>query len=303
MLVSECRKRLMARAERGDNSITPYDQDIALQSALHRMQLSAHYATKTLATVPMTQGDPEVSVSSIANSGDDLRPEDVVRVELAYSDQGAWADSTAYVKRDLVKDNNKFYVCTVAHTSATATNKPSVTNNAVWERRMHKRGDRIDVLDHDSIMRMLGDTLEYNYHVVYEYLLNNEDGDTSGQPRAGGWRDEYTFVTYPPPDQAYLISFMVKRPVTDWEPGVKTADNIYIDVPKKILLPMIDFGALYYADTSRSDHAFLLTEFERHVDRVRGTIVVDDGEGVKDEAAFQGPEDSVFSHSDRGYWR
>ena len=303
MLVSDVRKRLMRRAERGDNSIEPYDQDIAIQSALHRMQLPTHFANKTLSTIAMTQGDPEVDVSSLTNSGDDMRPEDVVRVELAYSDRGAWADATAYVKRDLVKDDNKFYVCTTAHTSATASNKPSVTNNAVWERRMHKRGDRIDVLDHDSIMRMLGDTLEYNYHVVYEYLLDNADGDTSGQPRADGWRDEYTFVTYPPPDQAYLLSFMVKRPVTDWEPGVKTADAIYIDIPNKILLPAIDFGALYFADSSRSDHQFLLAEFEAHIRRVKGTLLVDDGEGVKDEAAFQGPEDSNFSHSDRGYWR
>ena len=72
-----------------------------------------------------------------------------------YKWQGAWTNGTAYKAGDTIKDGVNSYVCILAHTAATATNKPTVDLTGIWWNLLAAGSET-------AVLTTQGDTLYYS---------------------------------------------------------------------------------------------------------------------------------------------
>jgi hypothetical protein len=285
MLLTEARKRLLAATKRGSSSFTNTELDYAIQGALHDMDLWSR-CNRQSDSLTLTAGNPELSLTTIEG----FRPDRVTRVELAYTDRGAWsASSVSYAVNDIVTNNAKFYVCETANVSS-ASNEPGVTDsNGVWQIRNWKRGDRLDVKTYDTVARMLGDS-DVSYRESNPYVRT--DNEERGKPSAIGFLDENTGYVFPVPDIAYPIKVIQESPIVEWLAG--TCSTVDLDLPMAVLLPVIDLGAAWRLEPSAPINKDKQGQWMLMKDQLRSRLIIDVGDGEKDEAAFRDYTD--------GYW-
>lgn len=289
MDLAELRKRVLARCRRSGTSFDPEEVDFAIQSALHELDLTAYHSTSVTSAATFTANNPELDVSGLTG----LRPERVIRAELAYTDQSTWASGTSYAVNDLVQgDGNpdsKFYVCTAAHTASSSNEPGQSGGDAFWELRMWKRGDVVQLLDRATIGKALGDRSQFRLYLPYDYQFDT-DTDARGKPRVGGFWTDALFYVYPVPDAAYKIVFLQRQAVDDWTPGTDALTTI--DVPDNVLIPMVE-GMCWYLDPDHKMATTWRALFERHIQKVDGASLIDAGQPMKDRQAYRDHTDQL----------
>lgn len=291
MLLSDLRARVLSRVIRGETTFDDEAVDYAIQAALHEMSLTAYFSTSVTDAVTFEANNPELDVSTL-----NLRPESIIRAELAFTDRGTWASGTSYNVNDLVQgDGNpdsKFYVCSTANTAA-AGNEPGTSGgDSFWTARIWQRGDKIRLLDRETIGRIMGDRAYLRPFVPDDYWFAQGPDDATGMPCVGGFWTVDLFYAYPVPDAAYKMVFLIRQPVDEWMAG--TANATTIDVPNKVLLPAIE-GMAWYLDPNHEKAPMWRQLFDRHIARVDGSTLVDGQEFFKDPCAYQ-------DHTDRMDW-
>ena len=275
MYVAEMRTRLLAAVKRGLNTTyTAAEQDYALQGALHDLDLTGR-VNRQQDYFNFSAGNPSVILASIQG----LRPDRVTRVEVGYLKRGSWALATAYAVNDLVFNDSRFYVCTVAHTSAADNEPGSSTGSNYWVGRQWDRGDRLNVQTYETIAQFLGDA-DSPPPYRNEFIT---DVNGQGKPRMFGFLNTEQAYCYPVPDIAYPGVLIQENPVDEWVAGEGNPD---ICLPMAALLPVIDVGAAYRLDPRNPKSADWAAEWRESKDRIRSKLVITTGENLKDEAAF-----------------
>jgi len=282
MYVTEMRKRLLAAVKRGSQSFTPSELDYALQGSLHDMDLWSR-SNRQADSITLTLGNPEVSLSAIVG----FQPSRVTRVELAYTDRSAWSSAgISYAVNDIVSNVNKFYVCAEANTSS-ASNEPGTTGAAsLWLIRNWKRGDRIDVKTYDTVARLVGDTDLVRVDISPYIRTNNE---SRGKPTVIGFLDANTAYVYPVPDVAYPVKVIQENPISEWSAG--TCSVVDVDLPMGVLLPVIEMGAAWRLEPSAPINKDKQGQWMMMKDQLRSRLIIDVGEGDKDETYFRDHSD------------
>jgi hypothetical protein len=300
MLLKQLRKRLLAASQRAGSSFDDEELDFALQTMLRDMELTDSYSYEDTTATAVSANDPEFSLTTLNATWDDqFRPEKVHRCEISYTDNGAWATSTSYLKGiDLVSNDSKFWVATSDHTSSSA-NAPTA-DDSVWKRVLTKRGPRIDLVDYNTIARALGDGIGIPQQGGF-VLADNDATISPSQPTMLGFQSEDKAYVWPVPDVAYKVTFTIKSEVAIWTAG--TEANVDISVPEKILLPAIATGGIYYLDRDRNDSQHLKRDFQALKNEIKGALFVNRGVGHKDESAYaDGNDPSRYRGSfTRGY--
>lgn len=301
MYLATLRDMVRARVKRSAVSFSNVDVDYAIKQIVYDMDLDAYFSLIYTDPVTMEQYNPEVDISGMvpadsgATTATGIRPERVVRCEIAYTDRGTWASGTSYSVQDLVKgDGNPdsyFYVCTAANTAA-ADNEPGTSGGQdYWTRRAYKRGDPIDILNRDTIANQLGTGVVEGVYPQW-WPFPDAGPQAPGQPVKGGFLTQDIFIVWPPPDLAYKMVFIMQFPVTEWEPGETGAVNLLI--PDNIIIPAID-GICSKLD---SDHPLAERweqQFQRHKKKVMGSTIVDAGTPMRDKAAYMDHTDAILN--------
>lgn len=301
MLLASLRDRVLTRIKRGGTSFTPTEVDYAIQLALQELDLDAYFSLVYTDLATMTINNPEVSIAALlpdvataVNTG--IRPERVMRAELAFNDRGTWsAASVSYAVNDLVTGDGSpdsyFYECVEAHTSS-ASNQPGDSGgDDYWSRRQWKHGDVLDLLNRDAVARMLGDRPIFRPYLPLDFVFAPDPAGSPGKPRIGAFLTQDIFLVWPPPDVAYRLRFLIQYPVTEWEPG--ESDAVTLEVPDNILVPAID-GMCYYLDDTHKLAAFWKQRFEQHVRKAQGMTIVDAGAPTRDRSAYLDHTDGVI---------
>ena len=300
MELKQIRKRLLAAARRAGSDFDNEELDFALQSMLRDMELTDEYSLEDTTAVAVTANNPELSLTTLnATWADQFRPEKVSRCEISYTDQGAWATSTSYLKGiDLVSNDDKFWVATSDHTSS-SSNAPTA-DGSVWKRVLTKRGTRIDLVDYDTIARQLGDGVGVPLRSGF-VLADNDPAISPSQPTTLGFQTQDKAYIWPVPDVAYKVLFTIKSEVAMWTAG--TEATVEISVPEKILIPALNTGGVYYLDRDRNDSQQLKRDFDILKEKIQGALYVNRGVGFKDESAYvDGNDPTVNRRSfDTGY--
>lgn len=292
MQLPDLRQRVLARVRRGDSSFSPEEVDFAIQAALHEMSLTGYFSLSVTSALTFTATNPQLDVSSL-----NLRPETIKRAELSFTDRGTWsASSVSYAVNDLVQgDGNpdaKFYVCKLANTSSSSNEPGTSGGDSYWTARIWQRGDKIRLLDRETIGRIMGDRSYLRPFVPDDYWFAQGPDDASGIPCVGGFWTEDLFYAYPVPDAAYKIVFLIQKPVDEWDAGTDAYVNI--DVPEKVLLPATD-GMAWYLDPNHEKAPTWRQLFDRHIRLVDGGTLIDGQEFFKDPCAYR-------DHTDRMDW-
>lgn len=300
MQLASLRDRILSRVKRALSTFTPTEIDYAIMSALNELDLMDYwYLTySTLAT--MTALNPNVDISGLVpDTNSDytagIRPERVIRTELAFNQRGTWSDAgVSYAKNDMVEwtgtAEQLFYECITANTSGAGNEPGTVGGEAYWTARKWNHGDVIDVINRDRLAQMLGDRSYANPWVPLDYVFQDPQL-TPGKPRAGAFLTQDTFLVFPVPDVAYKMRFLIQYPLTEWEPG--DSEAVSIEIPDNILVPAID-GMCYYLEPDHPMNGQWKANFDRHISRVQGMTIVDAGTPIRNPAAYLDHTDGLL---------
>ncbi len=303
MELKQLRKRLLAAARRANSSFDDEEVDYALQNMLRDMELTDHHSREDTTALACTANDPAFSLTTLnATWADYFRPEKVIRCEIAYNDTGAWSDaSVSYLKGiSLVSYENQFFVAQADHTSDSASFPGA--DSSQWSVTESKRGPRINLIDYDTMGRLLVDG--FGVSISAGFVTPDNDPATSpDRPVSLAFHTQDQAYLYPVPDVAYLITFTIESEVAMWDAG--TEANVEIDVPEKVLLPALTTGGVYYLDSDRADSQQLKRNFEAQIEKIKGALFVNRGVGYKDESAYaDGNDPSLHGRYGTGYrWR
>lgn len=276
MLVSAMRTRLLAVVKRGLNqSFTAAEADYALQGALQDLDLTGR-VNRQESSFSFTLGKSYVDLSAITG----LRPDRVRRVELAYTDRGNWSSAgVSYAVNDLVFNDNRYFVCTVANTSSTSNEPGTDGGNNYWVGRNWARGDEVEVFDYASVARYLGDS-QSPPPFRNEYVI---DQNGQGKPVMIGALTATDWYCYPPPDLSYPGVIVMENPIDEWVAGVGDPD---IDLPAAVLFSVIDVGAAAKLDPENQQAKVWAAQWPALKDRIRSKLIITTGQMLKDETAF-----------------
>ena len=293
MKLADLRDRVLARCQRANITFTPTDIDYAIQTALNELDLDSYFSLVYTDTAQMTTNNPQVNIAGLLPEGvsnvttEGIRPERVIRVELAFNDEGEWTSGTSYALNDLVQGDGTpdtyFYYCIAANT-ASALNTPGTTGGQTyWQRTLWQHGPVLALTNRDTVGRLLGDSPIPLPYLPLNYLVATNANMAPGVPTTCAFLTQDTLIVYPPPMQDYLIRMLIQYPLTEWEAG-QSAD-IDIAVPNNILLPSID-GICYWLDAMHPDRDLWRQRFDLHKRKVMGMTIVDAGPAVRDPQAY-----------------
>lgn len=292
MDLATLRDRVQSRVQRANVTFSPTDIDYAIQAALNELDLDSYFSLVYTDTVTLTVHNPEVTISGMLPSGvsdvitEGIRPERVIRVELAYTDEGTWASATSYQVNDLVKGDGDpdsyFYVCTTANTSD-ADNQPGTDGgSAYWSRVMWKHGDLLTMVNRDTVARWLGDSPIAQPYLPVNFIAITNIAE-SGKPTHCAFLTQDTLLVWPPPDDTYKLRMLLQYPLTEWEPG--QSGTLEVAVPNNILLPAID-GMCYWLDPLHPQSGLWRLRFDVHIKKAAGLTIVDAGPSTRDPRAY-----------------
>jgi hypothetical protein len=290
-----------ARVKRSAVSFTNVDVDYAIKQVVYDMDLETYFSLIYTDPVTMEQYNPEIDISGMvpadsgATTATGIRPERVVRCELAYTDRGTWSGSSvSYSPQDLVKGDGTpdsyFYVCTTANTSSSSNEPGTSDGDGYWARRAWKRGDPINLINRDNVANRLGTGIVGGVYPMW-WPFPDAGPQAPGQPVTGAFLTQDLFIVWPPPNLAYKMVFIMQYPVTEWEPGESGAVDLLI--PDNIIIPAID-GICSKLD---SDHPLAEKwerQFQVHKRKVMGTTIIDAGVPTRDRAAYLDHTDAIL---------
>ena len=288
------RDRVLARVQRANISFTPTDVDYAIQTALNELDLDSYFSLVYTDTATMVVNNPQVDLSELVPEDVDnvttegIRPERVIRVELAYNDRGTWATATSYAVNDLVKGDGTpdsyYYVCGLANTSD-ADNQPGTAGgNTYWSMVLWQHGQVLPITNRDTVARLLGDSPVATPYLPANYVVVGNLMQAPGLPTICAFLTQNTLLVYPPPNLAYKLRLLIQYPLTEWEAG--QSSDIDIALPNNILLPSID-GICYWLDSMHPDRLLWRQRFDLHKRKVMGQTIIDAGPAVRDPRAYQ----------------
>ena len=289
------RDRVLARVQRANATFDVVDVDYAIQTALNELDLDSYFSLVYTDTVTMTVNNPEVTISALLPSGVSnvdtagIRPERVIRIELAYTDRGTWSDAgVSYAVNDIVKGDGDpdsfYYVCDTANTSS-SSNQPGESGGSIyWSRRQWQHGNVLNLVNRDTIARWLGDSPTVSPYLPSNFISVVNLNISPSEPTHCGFLTQDTLLVYPPPDIAYKLRMLIQYPLTEWEAG-QSAD-VEVAVPNNILLPAID-GMCYWLDPLHPQASNWRQRFDMHIRKAAGMTIVDAGPATRDPRAYQ----------------
>lgn len=290
----ELRDRVLSRVQRANTTFAPLDVDYAIQAGLNELDLDSYFSLVYTDTATMTVNNAEVGISALVPSGisdvltTGIRPERVIRVELAYTDRGTWsASSVSYAVNDIVKGDGSpdsyYYVCKEAHTSSSSNQPGDTGGSTYWTRRQWQHGNKLELVNRDTIARWLGDSPNMSPYLPANYVSVVNLNVTPSEPTHCAFLTQDTLLVWPPPDKAYKVRMLIQYPLTEWEAG-QSAD-VTIAIPNNILLPAID-GMCYWLDPQHPNANTWRQRFDIHIRKAAGMSIVDAGPSIRDPRAY-----------------
>jgi hypothetical protein len=240
--------------------------DRAIQSACNEFVRRTN-CSDTSGTLTLTADTSEVDVSSLTT----FNPDQVYRIEIAYVDQGTWAQDSTYAVNDVVKGDGSpdsyFYRCIEAHTDSSGDKEPP--NTTYWTQVAWKGGWKAEHVDYSDVAYELNrdfDSIDADVSVIQKLH--------EGRPKMVGFKDDSTAYVYPVPRAAWTMRVFYRKPFIAWDAGGMTTDSLNID--DSYILPVLRCGAVAELHASEPENVGFVQQkraiFEAHVRRIAGDV-------------------------------